>query len=548
MAARPAKQNQSPNAVLVVFLILFVLAAIGGYTGWYLSANEPNNKDKEIRDLKIEKDNLQKDVEWWKFQAILYKHYLGIADPKTDTPALEGYLATFGVANGTLDELGKGNLAQKKGQDGKPVKRDEVDALVNDIKSPERLGRFPIDANKVKLADPKGYPGLVNDLEEKILTLTKEKEDQVALVEAERAKVKAAEKATEAQKTKIEEGLAEAKKAFTEELQKIQGSKDNEAIEKQLKAARQLADERLQQVEDEKKRANAIELAKQKEIDKLAAELKQAQILVNQRTQEIAVLKQRGEDAPKSLRADWKIVRLMPGGQTAYINLGVEDNVAPQLTFSIHGIGPDGKPEQTPKGSLEVVNPQRGHVSEVRITQIRDRQRFPILEGDVLFNPTWSPSQKKHVAIAGIVDLAGDGQRVPEQLRQFIEYLARQNIIVDCYLDLNDLEFKRDGKPITVADGITINTEYLIIGPGGSVIAEGVDQTGYRIKLDKKLGEITKRASDTGVPVVGLPKYLDNIGYRLTNGAALSSPTYRVFPPPLKSGPKEDKKEEKKMP
>src|SRR5207244_349921 len=181
---------------------------------------------------------------------------------------------------------------------------------------------------------------------------------------------------------------------------------------------------------------------------------------------------------------DWKIVKLAPGGTTAYINIGQADNVSPQLTFSIHGIGPDGQPEQTPKGSLEVVSPQPGHVSEARITRTVDRQRTPILEGDVLYNPTWSPTTRKHVAVVGIIDLAGDGRNgVPE----FIRYLERHNIVVDCYIDLNDLKVKRNGKEIDVKDAVTVQTEFVIEGLGPEVIAAGQDQAGYGKSLGEKM-------------------------------------------------------------
>src|SRR5579884_3139045 len=188
-------------------------------------------------------------------------------------------------------------------------------------------------------------------------------------------------------------------------------------------------------------------------------------------------------ESRKQIRTDWKIVKLLPDGQTAYINLGQADNVTPQLTFSIHGIGPDGRPEQTPKGSLEVVTPQPGHVSEVRIIQVRDKAKSPILEGDVLYNPTWSPTQKKHVAIAGVVDLQVAGRN---GLPEFIRYLERHNVVVDCYLDLNDLQFKRDGKKIDPRDGITVQTEYLILGPGKEVLSPGQDVT-YGRELQKRL-------------------------------------------------------------
>ncbi len=161
----------------------------------------------------------------------------------------------------------------------------------------------------------------------------------------------------------------------------------------------------------------------------------------------------RSTEAPPTLRTDWKIIEMDRRGTNPYINLGSADHVKPQLTFSIHGVGLDGRPIGPPKGTLEVVNVIGDHLSRTRVTAVKDPNRDPILKGDVLYNPSWNPILKKHVALAGIMDLTGDGR---DSLAEFMRNLERQNVIVDAWLDPKDYSIK--GK------GITVRTDYLIQG------------------------------------------------------------------------------------
>src|SRR5262249_19972130 len=128
----------------------------------------------------------------------------------------------------------------------------------------------------------------------------------------------------------------------------------------------------------------------------------------------------------------------------------------------------------------------------------------PILKGDKLFNPTWDPDRKKHVAVAGFIDLVGDGK---DGLEDFRRMLARQGAVVDAYVDLKDGSVQ--GK------GITSNTESLILG-------DGLDQTRddrsrdkeLVAKVDRSIQALKKKAPDSGVAVISLRRYLEMTGYR----------------------------------
>src|SRR5262249_19422845 len=179
-----------------------------------------------------------------------------------------------------------------------------------------------------------------------------------------------------------------------------------------------------------------------KEMEKLRVQLEKAQ--AQAATNVVSIL---DYDQPKGM-----IHSIDRAGEMPFINLGSADNARPGLTFSVYGInaegkpishevtdrqgkpavGTDAKPLREGKATVEVVSVLSDHVSQARITSWRDRERDPVLKGDLLFNPAWSPNMRQHVAIAGTVDLTGEGH---DDLQELIRTLERQNVIVDAYLD-----------------------------------------------------------------------------------------------------------------
>jgi hypothetical protein len=181
-------------------------------------------------------------------------------------------------------------------------------------------------------------------------------------------------------------------------------------------------------------------------------------------------------------------------GQTVYINLGSLDRVKENLTFSIYPRGVKPKPGVERKGSLEVVQVLGAHQSKCRVTEVVSANRDPIMPGDQLYNPTWSPTLREHVAIAGNIDLSGDGS---DDSAELVRNLEKQGIIVDAYLDPRDGTVK--------GRGLSGETNYLVLG---AEIPQHQD----------KIMEIRRQAAAQGVTVVPARRYLALIGYRLPPG------------------------------
>ena len=123
------------------------------------------------------------------------------------------------------------------------------------------------------------------------------------------------------------------------------------------------------------------------------------------------------------------------------------------------------------------------------------------------FNPIWSPSQREHVALAGIIDLNGDGiDDTPELIRQ----LEKQGVVVDAWVDLKSRSIK--------GPGMTERTTYLVLGET-PVPPQVVDESNPLVMATTevlgKMSAMKQKAKDLGVEPVQYRRFLALIGYRL---------------------------------
>jgi len=204
----------------------------------------------------------------------------------------------------------------------------------------------------------------------------------------------------------------------------------------------------------------------------------------------------------------WRVVDLDRRGDNAYISLGSNDGLTPQVTFSVHSVGPSGKLNPVPKGTVEVVRIMGPNQAQARITSVKDAKKDPILKGDLLFNPTWDPNRQRHVAIAGIADLGGDASDSSDELRRL---LSRQKVTLDAYVDTNP----KEKKPILVGKGVTVNTDYLIVGEGLEGVRDDRSKDKvYSAEFTKLVDKLKEDAKNNGVAIISLRRYLDMIGYQ----------------------------------
>ncbi len=133
-----------------------------------------------------------------------------------------------------------------------------------------------------------------------------------------------------------------------------------------------------------------------------------------------------------------------------WINLGRADALTRQVSFSVF---PPDVTSMTDKGAkkakIEVTQILGDHLAEARV--VEDEVGNPVVPGDKIFTALWSPGGKRHLALAGLMDIDGDGR---SDLQTVLNLIAINGGIVDCYVD-------DSGK---VIGRINVNTSCLVLG------------------------------------------------------------------------------------
>lgn len=158
------------------------------------------------------------------------------------------------------------------------------------------------------------------------------------------------------------------------------------------------------------------------------------------------------------------------------------------------------------KASVEVVEVTGAHQCRARVTEIKNAVRRPLVAGDQLYNPAWAPGMRDHVAVAGVIDLTGDGR---DSTAAFVQALEKDGVIVDAWLDLKELAV--NGK------GISLQTSYLIIGYLPDL--QNGDQSDPRkervVAIHEAVHKLREQAEQKGVTVVGVRRYMALAGMKL---------------------------------
>jgi hypothetical protein len=148
--------------------------------------------------------------------------------------------------------------------------------------------------------------------------------------------------------------------------------------------------------------------------------------------------------------ANGEVTWVVQRNSTVWINLGRADGLMRQVTFSVYPYDvADMTAKGAAKGKIEVTEILGDHMAQARITE--DEVTRPILPKDKIYTPLWSPGERRHFALAGVMDLYGDGRNELEALKNLI---TLNGGVVDCYIDNAG---KQHGD-------ITVNTNCLILG------------------------------------------------------------------------------------
>ena len=208
----------------------------------------------------------------------------------------------------------------------------------------------------------------------------------------------------------------------------------------------------------------------------------------------------------KAFEPDGKVILVDDQAKTVQINLGSNDRIYRGLTFAVYERGQPIPRDGKGKAEIEVYN-VGDSFSGARI--IRSDKKNPVVVDDIIANLIWSPTKVNTFVVAGDFDLNGDG--VPDD-----EAVAKIRRLVE----------KWGGK---VADSVTVNTDYVILGTPPEVPTKPTMQETekYPNAMEKyertlqqaaKYKDIQSQAQALSIPILNADRFLYFIGYKTLAG------------------------------
>lgn len=173
-----------------------------------------------------------------------------------------------------------------------------------------------------------------------------------------------------------------------------------------------------------------------------------------------------------------------------WINLGQSDGVRRQVTFSVLAQGDADAGAAESKGSIEVIRVLGENMAEARVTS--DDPRNPILPGDSIYSQVWDPGSVQRFALAGLIDLNGDGRGDLPLAKDLIE---RNGGVLDAVVE-------EDG---TVTGAISVNTTQLVLGEFPEDASRAKQREGWQ--------NLSEQAQKYAVNTTTLGRFLRQMGY-----------------------------------
>jgi len=204
--------------------------------------------------------------------------------------------------------------------------------------------------------------------------------------------------------------------------------------------------------------------------------------------------------------ADGEIVRVNNTTRTVWINLGSQDLLREQVSFSVYvrdhrGIG---RGSEDIKAKIEVTKIRGTNLAEARI--IEDDISRPIQEGDSIYSPLWGAGVKEYFSFVGIVDMDGDGESDREMLRDIIENAG----------SAIEIEIDDKGNRLPAGVEMSVATKFLVVGemPSPQDFAGFDDKQAEAQKVREEHLALTKEARRQGVRLVSFNDFMNYIGYK----------------------------------
>ncbi|MGL4461357.1 MAG: hypothetical protein ACRC1K_04330, partial [Planctomycetia bacterium] len=199
---------------------------------------------------------------------------------------------------------------------------------------------------------------------------------------------------------------------------------------------------------------------------------------------------------------DGSVVAVTDAGRKIYIDVGLKQGVRAALMFGVYGLDVGGNPLQYPKAAIEVseVLDQNSSVARLIFASVSD----PILPGDLLFNPIWSIGDNETIAVAGVIDLTGDGRPDNAEFKRVVEENGGR---VESEIEIDTGKLRGQ---------INVRTGWLVIGEPLKAPADAKPEDEARVKTyNDSMQSMRVNAGDAGVRVINARNFLSYLSYNL---------------------------------
>jgi hypothetical protein len=301
-----------------------------------------------------------------------------------------------------------------------------------------------------------------------------------------------------------EQALLAEKEKFQQQFEKVRAGYDElkELLEKK-------ADEQVKDLYGKLDQERTGREETNKQLLKSQAELQTAQDRIQKILKEsVWPVQPPPDEMVKAFEPDGKIILVddQTKPPTVQINLGGNDRVYRGLTFAVYERGQPIPRDGKGKAEIEIYN-VGDSFSAARI--IRSDKKNPVVVDDIIANLIWSPTKANTFVVAGDFDFSGDG--VPDD---------------DAVAKIRGLVEKWGGK---VADAVTVNTDYVILGTPPAVSSKPTMQEVERYpnameKYERALQQaarykdIQSQAQALSIPILNADRFLYFIGYKTQAG------------------------------
>jgi ElaB/YqjD/DUF883 family membrane-anchored ribosome-binding protein len=177
--------------------------------------------------------------------------------------------------------------------------------------------------------------------------------------------------------------------------------------------------------------------------------------------------------------------------RTVWIDLGRADALPRQLTLAVYSGNTQNVTSAAKKGGIEVSQILGDHLAEARI--VDDNISDPLLPGDVVHTPLWTPGVREKFAFTDGMDIDANGTNRPDALRNLITMSGGEVVA-----ELSD-KGERKGQ-------MDATTRFLIVGKEHT--------PGTPEALIKARVQMLREAEKLGVQTINLTDFLRRIDYK----------------------------------